>query len=136
MAAPGFWDDSEKARATVEEARQIKRWTEPFADLDNRISEALELASLIAEEPDDEIESGLTDETQELAKALEKLELQTMLRGEDDRRSALLTIHPGAGGTESQDWAEMLLRMYTRWAVAGRESSPWLYDEDSRPATG
>ena len=118
MTAPGFWDDSESARATVEEARRIKRWTEPFATIENRTNEAIELAQLVAEEADadEELESGLVEETDSIVAALEKLELQTMLRGADDRRSALLTIHPGAGGTESQDWAEMLLRMYTRWA--------------------
>lgn len=118
MTAPGFWDDSESARATVEEARRIKRWTEPFATIENRTNEAIELAQLVAEEADadEELESGLVEETESIVAALEKLELQTMLRGADDRRSALLTIHPGAGGTESQDWAEMLLRMYTRWA--------------------
>ncbi len=116
MSAPGFWGDSENARSVVEEARQIKRWTEPFADLENRVNEAIELAQLIDEEGDEELENGLVSETDELIAALEKLELQTMLQGKDDRRSALLTIHPGAGGTESQDWAEMLMRMYTRWA--------------------
>jgi peptide chain release factor 2 len=116
MAAPGFWEDSETARATVEEARLLKRWTEPFTDLEHRVNEALELALLIEEEDDAELESGLVDETEDLVAALERLELQTMLRGDDDQRSAILTIHPGAGGTESQDWAEMLLRMYTRWA--------------------
>lgn len=116
MAAPGFWDNAESARATVEEAQQIKRWTEPFSDLEHRTNEALELAELIADEGDDELEKDLSEETESILAALERLELQTMLRGSDDRRSALLTIHPGAGGTESQDWAEMLLRMYTRWA--------------------
>jgi peptide chain release factor 2 len=116
MTAPGFWDDSENARARVEDARQLKRWTEPFANLEHRTKEAIELAQLIAEDDDEELESGLAEETESLVAALEQLELQTMLRGADDRRSALLTIHPGAGGTESQDWAEMLLRMYTRWS--------------------
>jgi len=116
MASPGFWDDTEKARATVEEARQIKRWTEPFSDLNQRARDAMELSSLLESEPDSEIEKGLETEASTLLKGLEQLELQNMLQGQDDRRGALLTIHPGAGGTESQDWAEMLLRMYTRWA--------------------
>jgi peptide chain release factor 2 len=116
MAKQGFWDDSENARATVEAAHQLKRWTEPFAQLEHRTKEAKELAELIEGEDDEELQAGLDEEIESLVAALEKLELQTMLRGRDDRRSALLTIHPGAGGTESQDWAEMLLRMYTRWA--------------------
>ena len=116
MAAPGFWNDSDKARAGVEETRQLKRWTEPYAELRRRTEDALELAQLLREEPDPELESGLVEETDKLFAGLEALELQNMLQGPDDQRAALLTIHPGAGGTESQDWAEMLMRMYTRWA--------------------
>ncbi len=116
MAAPGFWDDPEKARGTVEEIRQIRRWTEPFADLSRRTQEARELAELLASEPDAELAESLEREVRTLVSDLEQLELKNMLRGPDDKRGAILTIHPGAGGTESQDWAEMLLRMYTRWA--------------------
>lgn len=116
MAAPGFWNDSESARSTVDELRQLKRWTEPHFRLSERANEALELARLVAADPDPELEAGLVEETEQLTRELEHLELQNMLQGPDDFRSALLTIHPGAGGTESQDWAEMLLRMYTRWA--------------------
>jgi peptide chain release factor 2 len=116
MSVPGFWDNSEKARATVDEIRQLKRWIEPHARLTSRTGEALELVQLNAEEPDEELQQGLADEAEQLMADLEHLELQTMLQGPDDIRSALLTIHPGAGGTESQDWAEMLMRMYTRWA--------------------
>src|SRR5437879_8474637 len=62
------------------------------------------------------MQRSLETEADEIAGRLESLEMQTMLRSPDDARDALLTIHPGAGGTESQDWAEMLMRMYTRWA--------------------
>ncbi len=116
MSAPGFWNDSEQAKATVDEIRQIKRWTEPFTALSGRTEEAIELAHLVADDPDPDVEQGLAEEVAHLLGGLEQLELQNMLQGPDDQRSALLTIHPGAGGTESQDWAEMLLRMYTRWA--------------------
>ncbi len=78
--------------------------------------EALELADLVSEDPDPEIESELADEVPSLMAGVQHLELMNMLNGSDDHRSAILTIHPGAGGTESQDWAEMLMRMYTRWA--------------------
>src|SRR5688500_3710646 len=67
-------------------------------------------------DPDEEMQEELEREASAVDAELEKLELRTMLRGEDDFRDALLTLQPGAGGTESQDWAEMLLRMYTRWA--------------------
>jgi peptide chain release factor 2 len=116
MSAPGFWDNSDKARATVEEVRKVKRWVDPYTDLARRAHEARELATLVADEPDADIERGLVDEAEKLTSSLERLELQNMLQGPDDARAALLTIHPGAGGTESQDWAEMLMRMYTRWS--------------------
>ncbi len=116
MAEPGFWNDSERAKAAVEELRQLKRWTEPFADLASRTNEALEFVGLVAADPDAELERGLNEEAGKLHSALEQLELRNMLQGPDDERSALLTIHPGAGGTESQDWAEMLMRMYARWS--------------------
>ena len=116
MAEPGFWNDSERAKAAVEELRQLKRWTEPLADLVSRTNEALELVELVAADPDAELERGLSEEAGKLHSTLEQLELRNMLQGPDDERSALLTIHPGAGGTESQDWAEMLMRMYARWA--------------------
>jgi peptide chain release factor 2 len=116
MATPGFWDDPERARQVVEEVRQCKRWTEPFEELSRRTHDARELAGLIELEPDEELELGLMEEARALSDRVEKLELQGMLQGADDPRDALLTIHPGAGGTESQDWAEMLMRMYSRWA--------------------
>jgi peptide chain release factor 2 len=116
MSAPGFWNDSEQARAMVEETRQLKRWTEPHSDLSLRTKDALELYQLVSEDPDPELEQGLAVEASKLLTELEHLELQNMLQGPDDLLPALLTIHPGAGGTESQDWAEILTRMYARWA--------------------
>ena len=116
MAAPGFWDVPERARQVVEELRQTKRWTEPYEALCRRANDASELAELIAGDPDPDLERSLDEEVDAVLAAVEQLELQNMLQGPDDRRWALMTIHPGAGGTESQDWAEMLMRMYTRWA--------------------
>jgi peptide chain release factor 2 len=116
MATPGFWDNPDKARSIVDEVRRTRRWTEPFAALSKRTEEGIELASLLETDPDPDVERGLVDELASVRKGLEDLELQNMLQGPDDRRGALLTIHPGAGGTESQDWAEMLMRMYTRWS--------------------
>jgi len=116
MSEPGFWDNPDKAKEVVAEVRQLKRWIDPFRDLQRRVADARELAALVADEPDAEIEAGLAEEAGRLETGVANLELQGMLQGPDDNRDALLTIHPGAGGTESQDWAEMLLRMYTRWA--------------------
>jgi peptide chain release factor 2 len=115
MAEPGFWDQAERAREAVEEVRQLKRWIDPFTDLTQRAGDARELAELVAAEPDADLQQGLDQEVERLIAELQALETRTMLQGPDDQRGALLTVHPGAGGTESQDWAEMLVRMYTRW---------------------
>src|SRR5690349_24224042 len=74
------------------------------------------MAELLEAEPDAGLDAEVASETEALDHAVEAFELQAMLQGPDDARDALLTIHPGAGGTESQDWAEMLMRMYVRWA--------------------
>jgi peptide chain release factor 2 len=116
MVEPGFWNQADRAREVVEEVRRLKRWIEPYNDLTQRARDARELADLIAAEPDSDIAQGLDQEITRLAAELQGLELRAMLQGPEDQRSALLTVHPGAGGTESQDWAEMLVRMYTRWA--------------------
>ena len=116
MADGSTWTDAERARHTVDEVKWLKRWVEPYAALRRRVDDALELAELAAAEQTSELGPELETEAQVIAGQLETLELQNMLQGPDDGRDALLTIHPGAGGTESQDWAEMLMRMYVRWA--------------------
>jgi peptide chain release factor 2 len=82
----------------------------------NRLEDAGGLVELLRAEPDDALGAELDAELARASESLEALELQTMLQGPDDGRGAILTIHPGAGGTESQDWADMLMRMYVRWA--------------------
>ena len=116
MSAPGFWDAPEAAREVITEANELKGWAAPVEELTAKARELSELEELLAAEPDTGLEAEWTREVERLAQAVEQLELKTMLRGADDHRDALLTIHPGAGGTESQDWAEMLMRMYSRWA--------------------
>ena len=116
MAQPGFWDKQDKARETIAEANSIKRWLEPWRELHAKVGELNALAELLDLEADEELEGEWERGLSALESGLEALELRTMLQGEDDHREALVTIHPGAGGTESQDWAEMLMRMYTRWA--------------------
>ena len=116
MAAPGFWDKADSARKAVDEVKELKGATTAYQDLRRRLDHVLEMSELLAAEPDEEIERELEVEARAMAAALEMLELQTLMRGPEDHMDALVTIHPGAGGTESQDWAEMLMRMYTRWA--------------------
>jgi len=100
----------------VQEVKQLKGWVTPYESLRQRLQGARELAELIEHEPDPGMLAELEKETADLAEAVGAFELQAMLQGPEDEKDALLTIHPGAGGTESQDWAEMLMRMYVRWA--------------------
>ncbi len=116
MGDPSFWDNQERARETIDEVNRLKGWIEPWTRLLDQGEELTELAALLKEEEDPDLAQEWVREMEGLTANLEKLELRTMLQGEDDHREAMLTIHPGAGGLESQDWAEMLSRMYTRWA--------------------
>ncbi len=116
MAAPGFWDNQESARVTIEQANKLKSWVGPWNDLDHKVSDLRALAELLEEDDDADLEREFVQSLGQLEEDVAELELRTMLQGEDDHREAIVTIHPGAGGVESQDWAEMLVRMYTRWA--------------------
>ncbi len=116
MAEPGFWDDQEAARGVIAEVKELKGWLDPWDALAQKVGELDELGQLLEAEADPELQAEWAGEVERLDRELEALERKNMLRGADDARDALLTIHPGAGGTESQDWAEMLMRMYTRWA--------------------
>jgi peptide chain release factor 2 len=118
MAEGSLWSDQERARRVVGEVKAIKRQLEPFQALAARVDDARGLSELIEADaqPDLAMVSQLEAEAVAVTGQLDALELQHRLRGPDDGRDALLTIHPGAGGTESQDWAAMLMRMYVRWA--------------------
>jgi peptide chain release factor 2 len=116
QAIAGFWSDPEAARTTVQEIKALKNWLTPYDTLHHRLEGAREMAELLEAEPDEAMLADLGKEADELDAAAGAFELQAMLQGPEDARDALLTIHPGAGGTESQDWAEMLMRMYVRWA--------------------
>ena len=118
MADSALWAEAERARHTVTEVKALKGWLDPYHALRKRVDEGGELTELLEADShiDLAMQRSLEAEADEIAVRLEALEMQNMLQGPDDMRDALLTIHPGAGGTESQDWAEMLVRMYTRWA--------------------
>ena len=116
MARPGFWDNQDEAREVIERSQALKSWTEPWDALDERISELGQIAELLTDAEDAELEAEFERGTKIAGRELDALELRNMLRGPDSHRDALLTVHPGAGGTESQDWAEMLVRMYSRYA--------------------
>ena len=112
---PGYWDDPASAQRTEKEIAVEEDWVNTFNSL-KRLAEDVETLLELADEEDDDLEAEIQAEAVKLEERLARLELRNMLNGEDDHRNAILTINPGAGGTESQDWAEMLLRMYTRWA--------------------
>ncbi|RSU00175.1 peptide chain release factor 2 [Vagococcus vulneris] len=116
MAQPGFWDDSEKAQAFIDESNQIKVLYETFKTLENSYEELTVLLELVLEEPDAEMQQDLEQQINEFAEQLDEYELSQLLDGPYDKNYAILELHPGAGGTESQDWGSMLLRMYIRWA--------------------
>ena len=116
-AEEGFWGDQEKSNRILSEIKLRKNKIAKFEELENDIKNTLELTELIQLEPDESLENDIITDTKKIEKELEKFELQTLLSGKYDSNNAILTIHPGAGGTESQDWAQMLYRMYTRWAT-------------------
>jgi len=116
MSAPGFWDNRETAQTTIEEVNEHKRWVDTWQNLEDQRDDLMLLYELAEEEEDEDAMAEVTAEANALEKAITELEFRNMLSGRDDTKNAILTIHPGAGGTESADWAQMLLRMYMRWA--------------------
>jgi peptide chain release factor 2 len=116
MSDPDFWTDQERARAVIDESNRTKGWVGPWNELAGRVENLETMIELLELEDDPDLAAELEAGLAALQSGLEALELRTMLQGEDDHREAIVTIHPGAGGLESQDWAEMLMRMYTRWA--------------------
>ncbi len=113
---PGFWDDSQRAQTDMRRLSELKEQVAAWRDAETRVRDLVALLELAESEGDEEVAQGVAAETAELAARLEEMELDLSLSGEYDRRAAILAIHSGAGGTDAQDWAEMLLRMYLRWA--------------------
>lgn len=110
-----FWNDSKKSSKTLSQIKAIKNKTSEYRKLEKEIINLQELTELVELEPDEEIVKDILKSTIKLQKQIQKFEVSTFLSGKYDNNNAIVTIHPGAGGTESQDWAEMLYRMYTRW---------------------
>lgn len=111
---PEFWNDPEAAQRIMKELNHEKSLVTAWDELDS-LRESIHVFLEFAE-MGEEVETEIAAETEKLIKGLENLELRNMLNGPDDHRDAIMTFNPGAGGTESQDWASMLFRMYTRWA--------------------
>ena len=113
---PNFWNDNEKAQSVLKQMNDLKAWTEAWNGLKGQQEDIEILLELAKEENDDAAIREVSTQLNTVKRDVEDLELRRMLGDQDDRRNAILTIHPGAGGTESQDWAEMLFRMYLRYA--------------------
>ena len=120
MSAADFWSNRERAQGDVEEVSRIRSLLNPLRELERAVEDFEALRQLAAEEPDAvqraQAEKEVAGEQARLIHQLEEFELRQFLSGENDRAPAFLTIHSGAGGTESCDWADMLLRMYQRWS--------------------
>lgn len=115
MGEPGFWDDPDASRKVITESRMHRHWVKAWAELRSRADDAALLLELAGEEGDDESLGEVGTEVADLVVQVAALEVESMLDGPDDRRNAILTINSGAGGTDAADWAQMLMRMYTRW---------------------
>ncbi len=116
MSAAGFWNEQEKAQVVVQQVKAVKSWIEPYDVMTARVQSAIELEEMLALDPDDELAAEVEREIEQLRGEIEAFRLRSLLTGPDDFRDAQLEISAGAGGTEAQDWAQMLMRMYTRWA--------------------
>ncbi len=115
MAAPGFWDNQETAQRTVRDLKGLKEIVEPATAIEQVLEDAQVLSELAAEEDDASALEGLVSDLAEAERALDRLEFLALLSRPDDPKNCYLAIHAGAGGTESCDWASMLLRMYIRY---------------------
>ncbi len=115
-AQPGFWEDAKKAEKTMAEIKALKNRIEPWEELRTRVDDLEALYELAAESGDDSMVPEIESELESVRTSFEKLNILNLLSGEVDRNNAFLTIHAGAGGTEACDWAQMLSRMYVRWA--------------------
>ncbi len=116
MSEPGFWDDSNAAQNIINQSNLLKSQFEKFNELVNELEELNLMYEMILEEEDIEIKLELEENFKKFKEKIEDFELAQLLSDEYDQNNAILELHPGAGGTESQDWGSMLLRMYTRWA--------------------
>ena len=113
-----FWQDTENQAKVLSKISSLKKKVTLFKDVENDLNATQEIFDLVVEENDNNLEKEIIDALKNLENKINELEISTLLSGKYDANNAIITIHPGAGGTEAQDWAEMLYRMYTRWANA------------------
>ncbi|WP_170068799.1 peptide chain release factor 2 [Alkalibacterium olivapovliticus] len=115
MADPEFWNNQESAQKVIKEANEVKSVYQAFRDIETKSEEIELLLEMLKDEEDKDIREEVENRLKELSKVADQFELDMLLSEPYDKNNAILELHPGAGGTESQDWGEMLYRMYTRW---------------------
>ena len=113
----GFWNDSTKSSTILSKIKSLKAKCNTYSRLTSELRGLEELTELVNLENDEQMAKDIIKNTNLIQIEFDKFELSTLLSGKYDKNNAIVTLHPGAGGTESQDWAEMLYRMYTRWAT-------------------
>ncbi|MDT6953430.1 peptide chain release factor 2 [Companilactobacillus alimentarius] len=116
MTVAGFWDNHEKAQKVIDETKTMKDKYDNFKELSQSLDDIKVSAELYQEDPEEDLMNQMVDDSSKLAQKLRSYELMMLLSEQYDAHNAIMEIHPGAGGTESQDWGSMLLRMYQRWA--------------------
>ncbi|AJY74504.1 peptide chain release factor 2 [Paenibacillus beijingensis] len=116
MTAPDFWDDNDRAQGVIAELNAVKSVVDQYGKLAQEHGDLETMLELAEEEGDEALEAELAEGVAELVRKAGEFELQLLLNQPYDKLNAILELHPGAGGTESQDWGQMLYRMYTRWA--------------------
>lgn len=117
MEEPGFWDQIEKSQQVMKEVKGLKDVVEEYEDLKTKFDDIETLIEMASEDEDEDLAAEAVDTMKDFEKEYERLRISTLLTGEYDKNNAILTLHAGAGGTESCDWVSMLYRMYTRWAT-------------------
>jgi len=115
MSKATFWDDSRKAQTLVQERAELSRTVTRFQEMSTQGGEVRLLWEMATEAGDESLAPEISQDIARVSRDLEAFELRIVLSGPQDKKNAILSIHPGAGGTESQDWAQMLMRMYLRW---------------------
>ena len=116
--AKGFWNDTKNSNSILREIKEVKAKYTDIINIKSNINNLTEMNEFLLSESDEEMAEDLVKQTASLRKNIERLETKMFLSGKFDKNNAIITLHPGAGGTESQDWAEMLYRMYSRWATS------------------
>ncbi|MCF8260572.1 MAG: peptide chain release factor 2 [Melioribacteraceae bacterium] len=112
---PKFWDNQKAAQETLQKIKILQDWVDLWKDLDDRLNESKEFVEIAVLEDDDSFVEEIEEQFTDLLKRIEDVELRSMLSGRDDDKNCIMQIHAGAGGTEAQDWADMIMRMYLRW---------------------